>query len=89
MVMDQARAMAANRAARFIMPMQAGAQQVDDEAGLPCVEVAGALVFVYVKDGELVISVDLDTVDANLSRSDPDRTVPIRVHVGDTEVFHA
>lgn len=33
----------------------------DGTEGLPAVEVAGVLVFAYVKDGELRVSVDLDT----------------------------
>lgn len=55
--------------------------------GLPCVEVAGVLVFVYLDaDMRAVrVSVHLDSADERLIR--PDETVPLHVMVGDTAVF--
>lgn len=45
---------------------------------LPAVEVAGVLVFAYVKDGYLRVSIDLDTVDPKL-HDNAKRLVPIMV----------
>ncbi|MFC8350753.1 hypothetical protein [Streptomyces sp. NPDC057280] len=54
--------------------------------GLPCIEIAGILVFAYLDaDRQAVrISVDLDTTAKQLVRADG--TVPILVEIGDTTV---
>jgi hypothetical protein len=49
---------------------------------LPAVQVAGAMVFVYVKDGKLCVSVDLD--EAGAFSPDP---VPLEIAVQGTTVF--
>jgi hypothetical protein len=63
------------------------AQVGPDDEGLPCVEIAGVLVFVYLDaDREAVrVSVDLETADEQLVRADG--TVPVRVDLGDSTVF--
>lgn len=66
-----------NRAARFL-PMEA-----EDELSLPCIEVAGVLVFLYVKDGVVRVSVDLDTAEL----ADSKGLVPLEVTVQGTTVF--
>ncbi|MFF7452211.1 MULTISPECIES: hypothetical protein [unclassified Streptomyces] len=58
-----------------------------DDEGLPCIEIAGLLVFAYLDaDREAVrISVHLDTTDEQLVRADG--TVPMLVEIADTTVF--
>ncbi|MFJ4790990.1 hypothetical protein [Streptomyces sp. NPDC088794] len=58
-----------------------------DDEGLPCTEIAGILVFVYLDaDREAVrVSVHLDTTDEQLVRADG--TVPMVVEIGDATVF--
>ncbi len=58
-----------------------------DDEGLPCIEIAGILVFAYLdSDKEAVrVSVHLDTTDKQLVRADS--TVPIQVEIEDTTVF--
>ncbi|MGW7365412.1 hypothetical protein ACWGI8_18710 [Streptomyces sp. NPDC054841] len=65
------------------------AQAGPDDEGLPCVEVAGVLVFAYLDAGmqAVRVSVHLDTTDERLIR--PDETVPLHVEVGDSTVFSA
>ncbi len=70
-----------NRAAAFL-PMD------DVEAGeLPCVTVGGAQVYVYVENGVLRVSVDLDGAEAPLRRAD--NVIPLHVTVQGDEVFTA
>ncbi|EFE72395.1 predicted protein [Streptomyces viridosporus ATCC 14672] len=57
------------------------------DEGLPCIELAGILVFAYL-DPDLRavrVSVHLDTADQQLVR--PDHTVPLQVEVEDATVF--
>ncbi|MEV7892215.1 hypothetical protein ACWD3I_48730 [Streptomyces sp. NPDC002817] len=58
-----------------------------EDEGLPCIEIAGVLVFAYLDaDREAVrVSVHLDTTDEQLVR--PDGTVPMVVELADTTVF--
>ncbi|MFC9891901.1 hypothetical protein ACFW3A_21810 [Streptomyces pilosus] len=58
-----------------------------DDEGLPCIELAGILVFAYLDPNmEAVrVSVHLDTTDQQLVR--PDHTVPLQVEVEDATVF--
>jgi hypothetical protein len=71
---------AANLAAEF-MPMNP-----DPETGsLPAVKVAGCLVFAYVKDGLLRVSVDLD----DASEYWPGECTPMRLSVQGNPVFEA
>ncbi|MFC8094703.1 hypothetical protein [Streptomyces sp. NPDC057301] len=58
-----------------------------DNEGLPCIEIAGVLVFAYLDaDREAVrVSVHLDTTDEQLIRADG--TVPMLVELADTTVF--
>jgi hypothetical protein len=58
-----------------------------DDEGLPCIEIAGVLVFAYLDaDREAVrVSVHLDTTDEQLVRADG--TVPMVVELADTTVF--
>ncbi|MFD3843152.1 hypothetical protein ACFWWC_44100 [Streptomyces sp. NPDC058642] len=58
-----------------------------EDEGLPCIEIAGVLVFAYLDaDLEAVrVSVHLDTTDEQLVR--PDGTVPMVVELADTTVF--
>ncbi|MFD4588305.1 hypothetical protein [Streptomyces sp. NPDC058434] len=60
-----------------------------DGEGLPCVEVAGVLVFAYLDaDMQAVrVSVHLDTADERLVQSE--ETVPLHVEVEDSTVFSA
>ncbi|WP_369253732.1 hypothetical protein [Streptomyces sp. R35] len=60
-----------------------------DDEGLPCIEIAGVLVFAYLDaDMQAVrVSVHLDTTDEPLIRSDA--TVPLHVEVGSSTVFSA
>jgi hypothetical protein len=57
-----------------------------DDEGLPCIEIAGVLVFAYLdaERGAVRVSVHLDT-DEQLVRADG--TVPILVELADTTVF--
>lgn len=58
-----------------------------DDEGLPCIELAGILVFAYLDtDMRAVrVSVHLDTVDEELARADG--TIPLQVEVEDATVF--
>jgi hypothetical protein len=55
----------------------------------PCMQVAGALVFAYVRDGALVVSVDLDTAEPGTFAMYGDNCVPVHVTVQGTTVFEA
>ena len=55
---------------------------------LPVIEIGGILVFVYIKDQQLRVSVSLDTTDEALMHG-PDHLVPMQIDVGDTTVFEA
>ncbi|MGW6274689.1 hypothetical protein [Streptomyces sp. NPDC055060] len=62
-------------------------QEHPDDDGLPCIELAGILVFAYL-DADLRavrISVHLDTTHEKLARTDG--SVPIQVEIEDTTVF--
>ncbi|MFE4579705.1 hypothetical protein [Streptomyces chartreusis] len=63
------------------------AQEGPDDEGLPCIEVAGILVFSYLDAdrGAVRVSVHLDTAAEELVGADT--TVPIEVEIGDTTVF--
>ncbi|MEV5645899.1 hypothetical protein AB0L67_38250 [Streptomyces flaveolus] len=58
-----------------------------DDESLPCIEIAGVLVFAYLDaDTRAVqVSVHLDTTDEQLLQADG--TVPVQVDVEDTTVF--
>ncbi|MGW0648457.1 hypothetical protein ACWD4T_06585 [Streptomyces umbrinus] len=58
-----------------------------DDEGLPCIEIAGILVFAYLDHelGAVRVSIHLDTTDEQLVRADS--TVPIQVEIEDTTVF--
>ncbi|MGP4014160.1 hypothetical protein [Streptomyces sp. 4N124] len=58
-----------------------------DDEGLPCMEIAGILVFAYLDAdrGAVRISVHLDTTDEQLVRADG--TVPLLVEIEDATVF--
>jgi hypothetical protein len=62
-------------------------QQGPDDEGLPCIEIAGILVFVYLDAdrGSLRVSVHLDTTDEQLVRADG--TVPMQVEIETATVF--
>ncbi|MET7693853.1 hypothetical protein ABZT06_38810 [Streptomyces sp. NPDC005483] len=62
-------------------------QEHPDDEGLPCIEIAGLLVFVYLDAdcGAVRVSVHLDTADEQLVRADG--TVPMWVEIGDATVF--
>ena len=51
-------------------------------------EVDGCFVFVYVKDGMLQVSVDLDDAGAHL-RHGPEELVPLHIAVQGSTVYHA
>lgn len=55
---------------------------------LPVIEIGGILVFVYIKDGRLHVSVSLDTTDKALMHG-PDHLVPMQIDVQDDTVFEA
>lgn len=55
---------------------------------LPAIEIGGILVFVYVKDGKLRVSVSLDTTDEDLLHG-PDKLVPMQIDVQNDTVFEA
>lgn len=63
------------------------AQESPDDEGLPCIEIAGILVFVYLDAncGAVRVSVHLDTTDEQLVRADG--TVPLQVEIEDATVF--
>jgi hypothetical protein len=63
------------------------AQEGPDDEGLPCIEIAGILVFAYLDADRtsLRVSVHLDTTDEQLVRADG--TVPIQVEIEDATVF--
>lgn len=70
----------ANKAAQF--------HAISSPDGLPAIEVAGVLVFAYIKDGYLRVSVDLDTVESWLLTDESgELLVPIRIAVGDEDVW--
>ncbi|WP_324787148.1 hypothetical protein [Streptomyces sp. H51] len=79
-ILDPARCRALNEGAGFLPARQ------DDPDTLPALRIAGVLVFAYVHPQRgLVVSVDLDETDAELTRDDS--TVPMSINVGDTVVF--
>lgn len=57
------------------------------DEGLPCIEIAGILVFAYLDSGKeaVRVSIHLDTADEQLVRADS--TVPIQVEIEGTTVF--
>ncbi|WP_331733120.1 hypothetical protein OHU34_43655 (plasmid) [Streptomyces sp. NBC_00080] len=63
------------------------AQEGPDDEGLPCIEIAGILVFVYLDAncGAVRVSVHLDTTAEQLVRADG--TVPVQVEIEDATVF--
>ncbi|WP_247704242.1 hypothetical protein [Streptomyces sp. RK76] len=77
-----ARACAEANCVAVFHPMQG-----PDDEGLPCIEIAGVLVFAYLDaDTRAVrVSVHLDTADEQLLRADG--TLPVEVEVEDTTVF--
>ncbi|MFF8932265.1 hypothetical protein ACF1AO_33935 [Streptomyces longwoodensis] len=62
-------------------------QEGPDDEGLPCIELAGILVFVYLDAdrGGVRVSVHLDTTDEELVRADG--TVPMQVEIETATVF--
>lgn len=56
---------------------------------LPCVVIEGVQVYVYVKDGRLRVSVDLDTAGEGSLVASEDECVPMRIDVGVDTVFEA
>ncbi|GAA3751370.1 hypothetical protein [Micromonospora maritima] len=56
--------------------------------GHPAIEVAGVLVFLYIKDGKVQVSVDLDTAIPEVTFG-PDRDVPLHITVQGQTVFDA
>ncbi|MFC8372773.1 hypothetical protein ACFUIT_33250 [Streptomyces sp. NPDC057239] len=58
-----------------------------DDEGLPCIELAGILVFAYLDTGlgAVRVSVHLDTADERLARADG--TIPLQVEIEDATVF--
>ncbi|MFE6098299.1 hypothetical protein ACFQ7M_41095 [Streptomyces massasporeus] len=78
---DAAECAEANSAAVF------HAMRGPDDEGLPCMEIAGILVFAYLDaEREAVrVSVHLDTTDEQLVRADS--TVPLLVEIADATVF--
>ncbi|MFE9454985.1 hypothetical protein [Streptomyces sp. NPDC006739] len=62
-------------------------QESPDDEGLPCIELAGILVFVYLDadHGGVRVSVHLDTADEQLVRADG--TVPMQVEIETATVF--
>jgi hypothetical protein len=56
---------------------------------LPAVEIAGILVFAYVKDGVLRVSVDLDTAGESDFWCDPETAVPMQLTVQGHTVYEA
>ncbi|MEU9191053.1 hypothetical protein AB0D14_42500 [Streptomyces sp. NPDC048484] len=62
-------------------------QESPDDEGLPCIEIGGILVFVYLDAdrGAVRVSVHLDTTDEQLVRADG--TVPMQVEIEDATVF--
>ena len=84
--MKDVRSRVHNLAAKF---WPAAAQ---DCGTLPALEVAGALVFVYVVDGEdraaeLVVSIDLDTVEPFIQERGDDELVRVSVTMQGTPIF--
>jgi len=80
----EVREVAANAAAEFF-PMQ-------QHGSLPCVKVAGCTVFVYVLDGKLRVSVDLDEAQEYpwpTKWVSGDVQVPMRITVQGETVFSA
>jgi hypothetical protein len=62
-------------------------QDPHDEDTRPCVEVGTVQVYTYRADGRLVVSVDLDGVDAEGPEIREDGTVPMVISVQGREVF--
>ncbi|WP_432040846.1 hypothetical protein [Streptomyces chartreusis] len=79
MTISSSRAAELNHAARFLPAASA------DSTTLPCIEIAGVQVYAYIRDGRVCVSVDLETAEAELVRSDG--TVPLTVDVGVDTVF--
>ena len=76
-----------NEAARFY----SSTRTADDEpGGPPCMEIGGAQVYAYVRDGGLVVSVHLEGANGGVfALYGADRCVPVAVNVGDATVFEA
>jgi hypothetical protein len=73
--MDGSRALELNRAAIF------------ESGDTPAIVVGGAAVHAYVKDGELVVSVHLDTGDVVDDLLTSEENVPTRINVNGETVF--
>lgn len=86
---------AANEAVAFDPGIDPQRRKEGDNSLYPNITIGGAMVFVYVADGVLNVSVDLDDALAGKSPvwatygSSEDRLVPVRISVQGTEVFRA
>ncbi|WP_128380278.1 hypothetical protein [Streptomyces cavernae] len=80
--LSDAEACAAANSSAVFHPMEG-----PDDEGLPCIEIAGILVFAYLDAdrGAVRVSVHLDTTDEQLIRADG--TVPLQVEIEDATVF--
>ncbi|MEU0228225.1 hypothetical protein ABZ177_28300 [Streptomyces sp. NPDC006284] len=80
--LSDGRACAEANSAAVFHPMEG-----PEDEGLPCIEIAGVLVFAYLDADTRVVrvSVHLDTTDEQLLQADG--TVPMQVDVGNTTVF--
>lgn len=74
----------ANESAEFLPAGNIGT----DQEKLPAVKVAGCLVFAYVEDGQLRVSVDLDDA-GEFWQSDQSDCVPMTIRVQGDTVFAA
>jgi hypothetical protein len=62
------------------------AEDNDGTYAPPCIEIGGVQVYVYVRDGILVISGHFDTADTScFAAYGPDGTIPVFVKMGDCE----
>lgn len=84
-----ARRVSARLRARFHRTARFWAARRDEPGTLPALQVAGAMVFVYLDENssELRVGVDLDTVHRALLRPGGDHTVPLRITVQGETVF--
>ncbi|WP_052391473.1 hypothetical protein [Streptomyces sp. NRRL B-24484] len=77
-----------HRTARF-WPARRG-ELGDSSLSWPAIQMAGVIVFTYVDENTLVVSIDLDTVHRGLvERPGTTATVPLHVMVQGTTVFYA
>jgi len=84
-----ARQLSARLRSRFHRTARFWPARRDEPGTLPALQVAGAMVFVYLDENtsELRVSVDLDTVHRALLRPGGDHTVPLRITVQGETVF--